>query len=173
MNFILSPDQQNILNLSSGKHVVAAPPGTGKTELLVRRLKKALDQGFPPEKMACLTFTNRAARNMQERIGDIPDTLHVGNFHAFCIKYLKRIRQFTSHNAILDEEDAEMLLTFALDHWIPDSGMIPNTSDDPILDEIETAIDPEILRDFNMEAPRSAPLRPERWPGRADLKNRL
>ena len=60
--------QQEVINLSSGYNLVLAPPGCGKTAILAERVKMAVNQGVCPENMLCLTFTNRAARNMRSRM---------------------------------------------------------------------------------------------------------
>ena len=81
----LSPEQQKIVDLESGQHLVLAPPGTGKTELLVHRIEKAINN-FPQDEIACLTFTNRAAKNMVDRIKrEIGENdVFIGNIHSFC-----------------------------------------------------------------------------------------
>ena len=65
-----TPDasQQYVINLQEGQHLVLAAPGCGKTQILTERIRKALEQGIAIEDMLCLTFTNRAARGMMERI---------------------------------------------------------------------------------------------------------
>ena len=63
--------QKEILFLSSGMHLVLAPPGSGKTELLASRVPLAIENGVLPEQMLCVTFTNRAARNIKIRSGDM------------------------------------------------------------------------------------------------------
>ena len=86
----LSEEQQKIVELSEGEHLVLAPPGTGKTELLARRVSLALQRGIPPSKMICLTFTNRAAKGMKER-ADVThpgSSVFIGNVHNLCINFL-------------------------------------------------------------------------------------
>lgn len=82
-------EQQQVIRINNGRHLVLAPPGCGKTAVLAERVRHALEQGFKPEEMACLTFTNRAARGMQERIKESnAQDLFVGNVHRFCSRYL-------------------------------------------------------------------------------------
>jgi len=82
----LTTDQKDIVTLSEGQHLILAPPGTGKTELLAHRVEKALSNGIPVEKMICLTFTNRAAKGMKERIEErYPhNRVFISNIHQFC-----------------------------------------------------------------------------------------
>lgn len=71
--------QRKIIYLDQGYHLLLAPPGCGKTDLLAERIVRALSRGIEPEKMLCLTFTNRAARGMQERIQERLAQLPVGD----------------------------------------------------------------------------------------------
>ena len=65
---ILTQEQEKVVGLSAGRHLVLAPPGSGKTEMLSQRILRALEAGVPPERMLCATFTNRAAFEMRERM---------------------------------------------------------------------------------------------------------
>ena len=58
--------QAELIAIHSGKHFVSAPPGAGKTALLTARLKMATEH-FADSDIACLTFTVRAALEMQQR----------------------------------------------------------------------------------------------------------
>ena len=82
----LTNQQQRIVNLETGQHLVLAPPGTGKTELLVQRLSYAIKRGIDQERMICLTFTNRAAKNMLDRVEkEVGEhSIFIGNIHSFC-----------------------------------------------------------------------------------------
>jgi DNA helicase-2/ATP-dependent DNA helicase PcrA len=106
----LTTEQTKILNLNSGQHLVLAPPGTGKTELLTQRITSAITNGVDPKKMACLTFTNRAAQNMQDRVGEGNGEVFIGNIHSFCNIYLRKNNLIPQNTSLLDEEDALLLL---------------------------------------------------------------
>ena len=82
----LTEEQEKIVKLNVEQHLVLAPPGTGKTELLVQRLSNAVKNGFNQKEMICLTFTNRAALNMIDRVEkDIGNhEIFIGNIHSFC-----------------------------------------------------------------------------------------
>ena len=54
----LTSEQLSVVNLVSGRHLVLAPPGLGKTEMLSRRIIRALGSGVDPAKMLCATFTS-------------------------------------------------------------------------------------------------------------------
>ena len=59
-----TPKQQEILN-AKGNVLVTANPGTGKTFLLSHKFLKAVRDGIPPEEILCLTFTDKARREME------------------------------------------------------------------------------------------------------------
>src|SRR3989339_549557 len=60
--------QQKIIDSIFGAFLVSAPVGTGKTTVLTERVVMAMEEGIRPEEILCLTFTNRAAEEMTERI---------------------------------------------------------------------------------------------------------
>ena len=116
---MFTPDQsqQEIINISQGQHLVLAPPGCGKTQILSERIRIAhSEHGVPYGDMLCLTFTNRAARGMAERISqtisdsDIAD-LFVGNIHRYCIRILTNHELVPSNTSIIDDDDALSILS--------------------------------------------------------------
>ena len=85
--------QCEAIELSGGQHLVLAPPGCGKTDILTERIVHAHAEGVEYNDMLCLTFTNRAAKGMAQRIADrtgnpVPDGLFVGNIHRYCSQLL-------------------------------------------------------------------------------------
>ena len=109
----LSIEQKKIVDLCEGQHLILAPPGTGKTELLVHRLSNAINSGISQEKLACLTFTNRAATNMIERIHqEIGDhEVFIGNIHSFCNHYIRSNNLIPQIVSLIDEEDAHLIVS--------------------------------------------------------------
>ena len=116
---MFTPDQsqQEIINISQGHHLVLAPPGCGKTQILSERIRIAhSEHGVPYGDMLCLTFTNRAARGMAERISQTindPDRgdLFVGNIHRYCIRILTNHELVPSNTSIIDDDDALSILS--------------------------------------------------------------
>ncbi|WP_406041371.1 UvrD-helicase domain-containing protein [Succinimonas sp.] len=101
--------QNEVININRGRHLVLAPPGCGKTDILAERIKRALERGADPKSMACLTFTNRASRGMLARIqsncgADTAD-IFVGNVHRFCSRFLFDNGYIPLTASILDEND--------------------------------------------------------------------
>lgn len=109
--FIPDACQQKVIDLQGGRHLVLAPPGCGKTQILTQRILKAHEQGYAYTDMLCLTFTNRAARGMKERIREtIADSdveqVYVGNVHRFCSKFLFEHALIPAESSVIDEDDA-------------------------------------------------------------------
>lgn len=97
--------QQDVINLSKGRHACLASAGSGKTEVLTERLQRALSKGIDPQKILCITFTNRAALSMLERIKQkLPNQnikdVFVGNTHALALKLLKDEKYFSYTNTL-------------------------------------------------------------------------
>ncbi len=108
--------QQRVIEAGSGYHLVLAPPGCGKTQILTERIRHAHNEGVDYADMLCLTFTNRAARGMAERIaeniddGDI-DTLFVGNIHRFCSRMLYNEAIIPAETAIISDDDIVSIMS--------------------------------------------------------------
>jgi DNA helicase-2/ATP-dependent DNA helicase PcrA len=100
---VLNEQQQNIVILNKGKHIVLAPPGTGKTDILSYRVAHAIKLGVDDKKIINLIFNNRAAREMKTRIEEhgIKTNAFIGNIHSFCLEFLKN-RGIFKNNMFLD-----------------------------------------------------------------------
>ena len=68
MGIQLTDEQRRVVEIDAGSHLVLAPPGSGKTEILSQRILHAMRTGVNPERMLCATFTNRAAYEMHSRV---------------------------------------------------------------------------------------------------------
>ena len=88
-------EQEAVITATGRRILVAAGPGTGKTFTLVGRLKHLLRQReIPAAKLTAITFTNRAAAEIGERlereVGPTAQAVFVGTFHRFCLDWLRR-----------------------------------------------------------------------------------
>ena len=115
----LNASQRQAAENLSDHILLLAPAGTGKTNTLACRVANILAGGkAEPEEILCLTFTNKACREMQERIelraGKAGRRVIVRTFHAFCYDVVrmesKRHSDFFSDAAIFDEVDCQGLL---------------------------------------------------------------
>lgn len=111
-------EQEKVIALTQGRHLVLAPPGCGKTAVLTERVIHAMQEGVAPASMLCLTFTNRATMNMKERIearssAGAVSGLFVGNLHKFCAHFLYEHALVDERTQIIDEDDvAEIIQSF-------------------------------------------------------------
>ena len=111
--------QTETITFSGGRCTVLAAPGCGKTLLLTYRIWYALSKyHIPYSEMLCMTFTNRASREMKDRITNaakdnskqILSELFVGNIHRFCINFLYKNNLISSNSTIIDEIDQEDII---------------------------------------------------------------
>ncbi|MEA5113336.1 MAG: UvrD-helicase domain-containing protein [Geobacteraceae bacterium] len=113
----LNPRQQEGVLHGEGPLLILAGAGSGKTRVLVHRIAHLIrEMGVPPWHILAVTFTNKAAAEMKERVekllgsGDAP---LIATFHSACVRILRReIEQlgYSSHFAIYDDKDAERVL---------------------------------------------------------------
>ena len=124
MNEMILPDttdvnfdaqQQAAIDAAGGHYLVVAAPGCGKTAILAERIVRARQRGVELGDMLCLTFTNRASREMRNRItqrlSEECEELFVGNIHHFCSSILQKSRWFSASTGVIDEEDQGDIMT--------------------------------------------------------------
>lgn len=88
----LTSAQQQAVDHFEGPLMVLAGPGSGKTRVITQRIAKLLSQGVGPQDVLALTFTNKAAREMAERVHQLLGgvRVEVSTFHRFCARLLRR-----------------------------------------------------------------------------------
>ena len=78
-------EQLEIINHKDGHLLVLAGPGSGKTFVLVERVKKLVESGVKPEEILCITFTDKGTEEMSQRLEKMSNTeTKVSTFHSFC-----------------------------------------------------------------------------------------
>lgn len=114
----LNDSQQKAVEFIDGPSLVIAGAGSGKTRVLTYKIAYLLEQGMKPWSIMALTFTNKAAREMKERIAnlvgeDLAQHLYMGTFHSIFSRILRAEAEhigFNSNFTIYDESDSRSLL---------------------------------------------------------------
>ena len=110
----LNLEQTAIASHIEGAILVLAPVGTGKTRVLAERVLHAIHKGISSKRILCLTFTNRAAKEMRERLSKYcPDQLQyltINTFHGLCASILRiEARQFGLPADFVIYDDADSI----------------------------------------------------------------
>lgn len=114
----LNESQRKAVEYIDGPSLVIAGAGSGKTRVLTYKIAYLLQQGVKPWTIMALTFTNKAAREMKERIGklvgqELAQHLYMGTFHSIFSRILRAEAQhigFTNNFTIYDESDSRSLI---------------------------------------------------------------
>lgn len=134
----LNEGQRAAVLYNDGPSLVIAGAGSGKTRVLTYKIAYLLEQGYNPRNILALTFTNKAAREMKERIarqvGERARYLWMGTFHSIFSRILRVESQFigfTPNFTIYDSADSKSLLKsiikeMQLDDKVYKPGMIQN-----------------------------------------------
>jgi DNA helicase-2/ATP-dependent DNA helicase PcrA len=119
----LNPGQLEAVTAGSGPVLVLAGPGSGKTRVLTQRIAYLIgDQGVRPYHILAVTFTNKAAREMENRVAELVGNqtrgLTLGTFHATCARILRHeaeLLPFNSNYVIFDTDDQISVVKRALE----------------------------------------------------------
>lgn len=109
----LNPEQKAAVKTTEGPLLIMAGAGSGKTRVLTHRVAYLMvEKGVNPYNILAITFTNKAAREMRERIGSImggaADEVWISTFHSMCVRILRRDIDrlgFSRNFTILDTTD--------------------------------------------------------------------
>jgi len=114
----LNPAQQKAVEYTGGAQMIIAGAGSGKTKVLTYKVAYLLKQGYKPDSILALTFTNKAANEMKERIvelvGKKAENIWMGTFHSVFARILRaeaRHLDYKSNFSIYDTEDSYSLVS--------------------------------------------------------------
>ncbi|HUF98197.1 MAG TPA: DNA helicase PcrA [Ilumatobacter sp.] len=117
----LNPDQFDAVVHADGPLLVVAGAGSGKTRVLTHRIAHLVDGGVHPSSILAITFTNKAAAEMRERvgrlIGPVVKTMWVSTFHSACVRILRRDGEalgYPRNFSIYDAADAGRLTGYVI-----------------------------------------------------------
>ena len=118
----LNPSQRHAVAATDGPVLVVAGAGSGKTRVLTHRIAYLVrDLGVSPYSILAITFTNKAANEMKERVanlvGRVADGMWVSTFHSACVRILRREAPrlgYRSSFSIYDDADSVRLVTMCI-----------------------------------------------------------
>lgn len=113
----LNDKQLEAVNHKDGPCLVIAGAGSGKTKVLTERIVKLIESGVSPHNIIAITFTNKAANEMRERVrtrlGSLCDSIFIGTFHSFGLRILRENYKelgYEKNITILDREDENTIV---------------------------------------------------------------
>ncbi|MBE5811212.1 MAG: DNA helicase PcrA [Clostridiales bacterium] len=129
---MLNPQQRLAAETLEGPVLILAGAGSGKTRALTCRVANLLDHGVPAWNILALTFTNKAAKEMKERItamvGDQAEEAWISTFHSTCARMLRRDIEklgYTRSFVIYDDDDQKSVLKEILKRLNIDEKFLP------------------------------------------------
>ncbi len=114
---LLNEQQLKPVYALEGPVLVLAGAGSGKTRVLTYRIANLIEHGISPANILAITFTNKAAKEMQDRIFSVTGSTgaQISTFHSFCTRILRSdieaLGYYTRNFTIYDEEDSNKLLS--------------------------------------------------------------
>ena len=102
-------EQRDVIKFGKGNLLVEAGPGSGKTTVIVERIKYLLDHDVEPESFLVITFTRKAADNLQRKLKNdldkgIVEKMQISTIHSFCLEFLKTKNQILN---LIDDDSGE------------------------------------------------------------------
>lgn len=139
----LNPEQRKAVFCTEGPLLMLAGAGSGKTRSVTHRIAYLMEQGISPWNILAITFTNKAAKEMRDRvdslIGDGAQDVWISTFHALCSRLLRRhidLLGYDRNFTIYDASDQKSLLKETMKELKIDTKMFPERT---VLAEISAA----------------------------------
>lgn len=132
MQAILNPPQQEAVEHMEGPLLILAGAGSGKTRVITHRVAYLMEQGINPYNILAITFTNKAAGEVRERVDDMlgygSESVWISTFHSLCVRILRRnIEQigYASNFTIYDTDDQKRVIKEVTKYLQMDPKMYP------------------------------------------------
>ncbi|MBU1095405.1 MAG: DNA helicase [Ignavibacteriae bacterium HGW-Ignavibacteriae-2] len=117
----LNDAQKEAVEFNSGPHIIVAGAGSGKTKVLTHKISYLIEDGFDPSTILALTFTNKAANEMKDRISELvgpkSKQIWMGTFHSILARILRTEASklnYSPNFSIYDKEDSVSLVSTVL-----------------------------------------------------------
>jgi len=130
----LNEPQQQAVHTVKGRVLILAGAGSGKTRVIVYRIGHLIERGVSPQSILGLTFTNKAAAEMRQRLqsligGDISKQVTLSTFHSFCMQILRKEIEklgYTREFSLYDERDIQRLIQQLTRDMLGHEGELPS-----------------------------------------------
>lgn len=125
----LNPDQLKAAQTLQGPVLIQAGAGSGKTKTVIARIHNLIDHGIDPEHILAITFTNKAAQELKNRLPESGHDVKASTIHAFCAFVLRRLphlQHFDSAFMIIDSSDQKDIIRQTIeDYFINEKPNLP------------------------------------------------
>lgn len=111
----LNTEQQQAVNTIHGPLLIMAGAGSGKTRTVIERIDEMIRQGISPYHILAITFTNKAARELRERLSPQAQTITASTIHSFCVQLLRKYAihiGYPTDFPIMDTDDVKTVLGY-------------------------------------------------------------
>ena len=130
----LNDEQRKAVEFVGTQQMILAGAGSGKTKAVTYKVAYLIKKGFKPDSILVLTFTNKAAKEMKERIKELvgkrADAIWIGTFHSIFAKILRNEAKYINYKnnfSVYDLEDSLSLVNNVMDALGVDiEGLTPN-----------------------------------------------
>lgn len=115
---MLNKEQTEVANFKQGIALVVAVAGSGKTKTMISRTINLIDSGVAPELIWLTTFTNKAAKEIKDRLiqeNPLAVQVQVGTFHSFCLKIFRQYMSHQQDRTVIDQDDVEQAIKMLLE----------------------------------------------------------
>ncbi|MBE0534238.1 MAG: UvrD-helicase domain-containing protein [Phycisphaerae bacterium] len=123
----LTESQKKAVYHADGALLVLAGPGSGKTRVITSRIAALIERGIRPYNICAITFTNKAAEEMRDRVGNLAHVrgVHISTFHSLCVRLLRQYAHeahITANFSIYDTSDQTRCMKEAIKSCDVDTG---------------------------------------------------